>query len=430
MSFDSRFLKRIRREFPAADADPKGRKRAFLDNGAGTLVTKGSAEAEARARIDWSANVGNVFMESVGAADVISDGRKAVADLLRAEGPESIISGESCTSLLFNLSYALSRNLKGDENIVASGYEHFANINPWAELGGMGMIKELKFSKFNLETGILDLEDLKGLVNKDTKVVTVAAASNVLGSRSDLVEIGKIADEVGAFFVVDAVHHVSHGPTDVKKIGCDALVFSGYKLFSRHGSFMYMKPEWIEKLYPYKVDPSPKHGPEKWELGTRDQAMFAAIKGAIDYLLWLGNPTAKVMPKPGPQRAARLRETMEQIEVYEKELSRIVLDGYGKLPGLRYIEGLTLFGPHEIRAKIGRDPTFAFKLDGYGDHELSKLLWDKYAIAIGAEDYYSRVPALYDTKTMARATLVHYNTKEEVLKLLKALNELSAAKKK
>ncbi|MFH1578857.1 MAG: aminotransferase class V-fold PLP-dependent enzyme [Thermoplasmatota archaeon] len=430
MSFDSRFLKRIRREFPAAEADPKGRKRAFLDNGAGTLVTRRSAEAEARARIDWSANVGNVFLESVGAADVISDGRKAVADLLRAEGPENIISGESCTSLLFNLSYALSRNLKGEENIVASGYEHFANINPWAELGGMGMIKELKFSKFNLETGVLDLEDLEGLVNKDTKVVTVAAASNVLGSRSDLIEIGKIANEVGALFVVDAVHHIAHGPTDVKKIGCDALVFSGYKLFSRHGSFMYMKPEWIEKLHPYKVDPSPKHGPEKWELGTRDQAMFAAVKGVIDYLLWLGNPTAKVMPKPGPQRAARLRETMEQIEVYEKELSRVVLDGYGKLPGLRYIEGLTLFGPHEIRAKIGRDPTFAFKLDGYDDHELSKVLWDKYAIAIGAEDYYSRVPALYDTKTMARATFVHYNTKEEALKLLKALNELSAAKKK
>ncbi|MBU0685361.1 MAG: aminotransferase class V-fold PLP-dependent enzyme [Candidatus Thermoplasmatota archaeon] len=430
MSFDSRFLKRIRREFPAAEADPKGRKRAFLDNGAGTLVTRRSAEAEARARIDWSANVGNVFLESVGAADVISDGRKAVADLLRAEGPENIISGESCTSLLFNLSYALSRNLKGEENIVASGYEHFANINPWAELGGMGMIKELKFSKFNLETGVLDLEDLEGLVNKDTKVVTVAAASNVLGSRSDLIEIGKIANEVCALFVVDAVHHIAHGPTDVKKIGCDALVFSGYKLFSRHGSFMYMKPEWIEKLHPYKVDPSPKHGPEKWELGTRDQAMFAAVKGVIDYLLWLGNPTAKVMPKPGPQRAARLRETMEQIEVYEKELSRVVLDGYGKLPGLRYIEGLTLFGPHEIRAKIGRDPTFAFKLDGYDDHELSKVLWDKYAIAIGAEDYYSRVPALYDTKTMARATFVHYNTKEEALKLLKALNELSAAKKK
>jgi selenocysteine lyase/cysteine desulfurase len=430
MSFDSKFLQRIRREFPAAEADPSGRKRTFLDNGAGTLVTRRSAEAEARARIDWSANVGNYFPESKGAGDVILEGRKAVSDLLRAEGPEAIISGESCTSLLFGLSYALSRTLKGEANIVTTGYEHFANINPWAELGGMGLIEELRFAKFDLETGQLDMEDLKKCIDQRTKVVTVTAASNVLGIRSDLKEIGKMAKEVEALFVVDGVHHVAHCHTDVQKLGCDAYVFSGYKLFSRHGSFMYMKPGLIEKLNPYKVDPSPKHGPEKWELGTRDQAMFAAVKGAIDYLVWLGDPGAKAEPKPGPQRSAALRSAMDRIESYERELSRIVLDGYGKILGMRYINGLHLFGPRDVMIKPGRDPTFAFKMDGYDDHELSKILWDKYAIAVGAEDYYSRVPALYDTKTMARATFVHYNTKDEVLKLLTALAELSEKKKK
>lgn len=429
MSFDSRLLKKIRREFPAADADPSGRKRAFLDNGAGTLVTRRSAEAEARARTEWSANVGNYFSESKGAGNTILEGRKAVSDLLRAEGPESIISGESCTSLLFGLSYALSRSLKGEENIVTTGYEHFANINPWAELGGMGLIKELRFSKFELETGLLDMEDLKNIIDKNTKVVTVTAASNVLGTRSDLKEIGKMAKEVGALFVVDAVHHIAHGPTDVQKIGCDALVFSGYKIFSRHGSFMYLKQELMEKLHPYKVDPSPRHGPEKWEMGTRDQAMFAAMSGTINYLVWLANPAAKEEPKPGPQRAAVLRSAMEKIEAYERELSRIVLDGYGKILGLRYIKRLHLFGPWDVTHKIGRDPTFAFKMDGYEDHDLSKVLWDKYALAVGAEDYYSRVPALYDAKTMARATFVHYNTKEEVLKFLNALNEISHKKK-
>ena len=429
MSFDSRLLKRIRREFPTVDTDPTGRKRAFLDNGAGTLVTRMSAEAESRARTEWSANVGNYFTESKGAEEAILEGRKAVSDLVRAEGPESIISGESCTSLLFGLSYALSRGMKGEENVVATGYEHYANINPWAELGGMGLIHELRFSKFDMETGILDIEDFKRLVDKKTEVVTVAAASNVLGSRSDLIELGKIAKEVGALFVIDAVHHIAHGPTDVKKIDCDALVFSGYKLFSRHGSFMYMKPELIETLHPYKVDPSPKHGPEKWELGTRDQAMFAAIKGAIDYLVWLGDPESKVDPNPGPQRSARLRTALQKIESYEKELSRIVLDGYGRLLGLRYVDGLTLYGPKDINMKLGRDPTFAFKLAGYDDHELSKVLWDKYALAVGAEDYYSRVPALYKTKTMVRATFVHYNTKEEALMLLRALNELAQKKK-
>lgn len=428
MSFDQKFLSKVRKEFPAVEADPAGRKRAFLDNGAGTLVTRRASEMETAARVDWSANVGNVFFESKGAEETILDGRKAVADLLRAEGPETIISGESCTSLLFNLSYAMSRKFTGEGNVVATGYEHFANINPWVELGTVGLIKELKFAKFDLDTGLLDMEDLKSNINKDTKIVTVTAASNVLGTRTDLKEVGKMAKEVGAYFVVDAVHHVAHGPTDVSKIGCDFLVFSGYKLFSRHGSFMYGKPELIDKLTPYKVDPSPKQGPEKWEMGTRDQAMFAAIKGAVDYLAWVGDPNAKSPPTSGTQRAAKVRQALERIEVYERELSRVVLDGYGKLLGLRYIPGVTIFGPREV-PKIGRDPTFAFKLDGYDDHDLSKILWDKYALAVGAEDYYSRVPAQYKTKTMMRATFVHYNTKQEALSLLTALSELAAKKK-
>jgi selenocysteine lyase/cysteine desulfurase len=428
MLFDSRFLKRVRGQFPTIEKDPAGKKRIFLDNGAGTLVTRRAAEGEADARLKYSANVGNAFLESKGASEAILEGRRAVADFLKAEGPENIVSGESCTTLLFQLSYALSRELKGDGNVVVSGYEHYANINPWAELGGMGLINSLRIGKFDLETGMIDMEDMKRLIDKNTKVVSVAAASNVLGSRSDMVEFAKMAKENGAYFCVDAVHHVAHGPTDVKKIGCDFLVFSGYKLFSRHGSFMYMTSGAMEKLHPYKVEPSPKHGPEKWELGTRDQAMFAAIGGAIDYLTWIGNADAKTQPKPGPQRAAALRKSMEHIETYEKELTRIVLDGYGKILGLRYIPGLTLYGPKLTPHKLGRDPTFSFKMAGMDDHELSKLLWEKYAIAVGAEDYYSRVPALYDTKTFARATFVHYNTKEEAIALLTALDEIANKK--
>jgi len=428
MPIDVKLVNRVRREFPAVETDPTGRKRAFLDNGAGTLVTRKSAQMEASARTDWSANVGNLFLESKGAEEVILEGRKAVADLLHAPGPESIISGESCTSLLFMLSYALSRKYTGEENVVATGYEHFANINPWAELGGMGILKELRFANFDMESGVLDLEHMKSLIDKKTKVVTATAASNVLGTRSDLKEIGKMAKEVGALFVIDAVHHVAHGPTDVEKLDCDALVFSGYKLFSRHGSFMYLRPDLIEKLLPYKVDPSPKHGPEKWELGTRDQAMFAAITGAVDYIAWLGDPAAKSPPTAGPQRTARVRDGLLAAEAYEKDLSRIVLDGYGRLLGLRYIDGLTLFGPKEVSRKLGRDPTFAFKLARYDDRELSKILWEKYSLAVGAEDYYSRVPALYKAKTMCRATFVHYNTKQEALSFLTALEELSSKK--
>jgi selenocysteine lyase/cysteine desulfurase len=425
MKIDSRLLGKIRRQFPGSGRDPSGRERAFLDNGAGTLVTRRSLEREYRARVDWSANVGNIFSESKGAEQTIADGRAAVADLLNAEGPGNIISGESATSLFFNLSYAIGRQLTGNENVVATGYEHYTNINPWVELGNHRRIKELRFAEFDKATGLLDMEGLKSLIDKNTKVVTVSAASNVLGSRTDLAEVRKMAKEVGAYLAVDAVHHVAHGPTDVQAIGCDFLIFSGYKLFSRHGSFMYMRSGAMSRLHPYKVLPAPGAGPEKWEWGTRDQAMFAAISGAIDYLAWMSNPSAKLPPKPGRARRNRVAKTMSMIEDYEAELMGLVLEGRGDVLGLNHIPGLSLYGPDHIPEGLGRDPTFSFTLRGKKDHEVSKVMWNKYSMAIGAEDYFSRVPAQYRKKTMLRATFVHYNSKGEVLAFLKALNDLS-----
>jgi selenocysteine lyase/cysteine desulfurase len=429
MKIDSRFLARIRRQFPAVHADPAGRRRAFLDNGAGTLVTKRAADREYDARIDWSANVGNLFPESKGAEQTILDGRTAVSDLLNAEGPYTIISGESATSLLFSVSYAMGRGFSGSENVVTTGYEHYTNINPWVELGSNSKIKELRFAEFDRDTGMLDPGSIQELVDRNTKVITVTAASNVLGTRTNLVEIGKIARDAKAHFIVDAVHHVPHELVDVRRIGCDFLVFSGYKLFSRHGSFMYAKPEHIRKLSPYKVLPSPNRGPEKWEAGTRDQAMFAAISGAIDYLAWVGNPSAKRPPKPGKQRRMRLMGAFKAIERYEKELMDIALHGKGKTPGLNDIPGLRLYGPSNVSKELERDPTFSFNLRGYQDRTLSKKLWDKYRLAVGAEDYYSRVPAIYKKKTMLRATFVHYNSMAEVLSLLSALDDLARKKR-
>ncbi len=429
MEIDERLLARVRREFPAVARDPSGRRRAFLDNGAGTLVTRRSAEREARARIDWSANVGNVFPESKGAEAMILEGRQAVADFLNAAGPHTIISGESATSLLFGLSYALGRSLTGRENVVTTAYEHYANVSPWEELARNTKVREVRFADFDLDTGALDVQRIQDLVDRDTRIVTATAASNVLGTRSALREIGKIAHDADALFIVDAVHHVAHGPTDVQAIGCDALVFSGYKLFSRHGSFLYLAPELIESLSPYKVDASPSHGPEKWEWGTRDQAMFAAIAGAIGYLAWLGSPEGRSPPKERRRRMACLKRAMETIERYETGLSKLVLEGDGQLRGLRDLRGLKLYGPGSLPSGIGRDPTFSFKFANMEDRSVAQTLWDRYAIAVGSEDYYSRIPRVYGKHTMVRATFVHYNSRAEATLLLRALNEISVGRR-
>lgn len=426
MALDGPTLARARRHFPRVAKDATGRRRAFLDNGAGTLVCRDAAEREARARIDWSANTGNVFPESKGAEDTILAGRQAVSDFLNADGPLSIVSGESATSLLFSLSHALGRTFTGSENVVLTAYEHFANVSPWDELVKARKISDVRFANFDADTHLLDAEDLKRRVDGRTKVVAVTAASNFTGTRSPLREVAGIAHDAGALLVVDAVHHVCHGPTDVRAMGADALVFSGYKLFSRHGSFLYLRPDLVESLGPYKVDPSPRHGPEKWEWGTRDQAMFAAIEGAIDYLASLSGPAAAKAPKPGGPRKARLRKAMDAIEAYELGLSRLLLEGDGSLAGLPEIPGLTLYGSREIPKGLGRDPTFSFKLAGYENPALSRILYERYGLALGAEDYYSRVPRVLGIETAMRATFVHYNTRADTMALLRALNALAA----
>ncbi len=157
--------------------------------------------------------------------------------------------------------------------------------------------------------------------------------------------------------------------------------------------------------------------------------MFAAVTGAIDYVSWIANPSAKRPPRPGQQRRSRLLASFEAIEDYEKRLSTLVLEGRGRLKGLLDIPGLTLYGPKGTGGKVGRDPTFSFKLQGWDDRKLSKVLWDRYSIAVGAEDYFSRVPALYKTDTMLRATFVHYNTEQEAIAMLKALNEVVKRKR-
>jgi selenocysteine lyase/cysteine desulfurase len=422
-------LHAIRKEFPRAEADASGRRRIFFENAAGSLVLQRVAESEAKVRLDCSANVGGPSWESRKNEDTILEGRKSVADFLNSPSEDCIVSGESATNLLFHLGYALGKEMSGDENIVTTEYEHYANLSPWLELQRRGIVKEVRFARFNPEDGSLDMSHFASLVDDKTRIVTVAGVSNVLGSKTPLKQVLEISKKVGAYTVLDAVHTVAHFPVDVQELAFDFVVFSAYKLFSRRGSFMFGREELLEALKPYKVVPAPDHGPEKWELGTRDQALFASITAVMDYLSWLGSMVEQEVRDEVSSYAGRrrlLKAAMSWIEKYEQTLSRGMLNGTSQAEGLQALGRVELYGVRDPSKAQLRVPTFTFNITGADPSSVAEYLWKKHAIAVLAEDgggFYSRTLKTYGKSIAVRASPMHFNTLQEVESFLSSLAE-------
>ncbi len=425
--FDKELIEKIRARFPRAEKDFNGNIRAFFDNGTGTLVLKQAARAEHDARINCSANIGGVFDESKQAMKVILEGRQAVADFLNAPSPETIISGESATSLVFNISYALGKEFTGRENVVATDYEHYTNVSPWEELKNQGKIKEVRYARVNMEDGTIDLNHLEGLIDENTKVVTISAASNFLGTKSPLEKIGKMAQKVGSYYFIDAVHQIVHGEIDVQKLDCDFLVFSAYKIFSSHGSFLYGKKEHLKTLKPFKVKTAPTTAPGKYEWGTRNQAFFAAFSAVIDHLEWIGKEVQHLYDRKFSESKGRqrlLKIAMDAIQQNEMELSEAVLKGSEDVPGLLDMPRVTVYGLTDIQRLKERVPTFSFDVEGISGEEVAKRLWDEGKVAARSGHFYSLAQDLHKKQTVVRISLVQYNTLEEVRGFLKSLKAI------
>jgi selenocysteine lyase/cysteine desulfurase len=201
-------------------------------------------------------------------------------------------------------------------------------------------------------------------------------------------------------------------------------------LFSRRGSFMYGRRDLLESLQPYKVEPAPSDPPGKWEMGTRDHALFASITAVVDYLVWLGTAIEKdvqdrIEAYGGRQRL--LKAALSWIEAYESTLSNAMLNGTENLSqGMSSMSGLEVYGlkdPSRIQERV---PTFSFNVNGADPHKVAERMWDKHSIALLAENnggFYSRALRTYGKSIAVRASPMHFNTIHEVEVFLSALAE-------
>jgi cysteine desulfurase family protein (TIGR01976 family) len=341
---------------------------------------------------DSNANLGGAFAASCRSDELVERAHATAAAFLGCRAEETIF-GPNMTTLNFALTRALGRGLEAGDEILVTRLDHDGNIAPWLELAHDRDLR-VEFVEIREDT-TLDLDDLERKLTGRTRVVAFPLAANAFGTTTDAARIVELAHAAGALAWADAVHFAPHGSIDVAALGVDVLFCSPYKFFGPHLGLAYGREELLRSWRPYKVRPAADEPVgSRFETGTLAHELLAGFIAAVEYVREIGWDT---------------------IQTHERALGQRFLDG---LP-----DRCTLYG---LDSMDGRVPTFAFRLDGLPPRDVAERLAAR-EIAVWDGDYYA-VEAMaslgLQPEGAVRAGFVHYNTFEEVDRLLTALAEL------
>jgi cysteine desulfurase family protein (TIGR01976 family) len=422
-------LTAVRGAFPSLSQEINGTPVIYFDNPGGTQVTQSCADAIAAYLTTSNANTHGAFLTSQRTDALLEEAHAAMADFLNAPDPHEIVFGPNMTTLTFAISRSIGRTLKPGDEIVVTALDHDANVSPWrmmAEDRGL----TLRMIDFDPATCTLDMADARAKITPQTKVVAVGYASNAVGTINDVATIIGWAHEVGALTYIDAVQYAPHAPVDVQALGCDFLACSAYKFFGPHQGIVWGKREHLERLTPYKVRPASDDIPDRWETGTQAHELQAGTLAALEYLASLAPRSASATKAaqaqfPGMRgRRLALHAAMAAIQAYERGLIERLLAGLKTLPGV------TLYGladETDAGQMARRVPTVALTIAGHTPRGLAEGLaargiyaWDGNYYAITLMERLG----LEDSGGALRIGLAHYNTAEEVDRIVAALREI------
>jgi cysteine desulfurase family protein (TIGR01976 family) len=321
----------------------------------------------------------------------VTDARAAAAQFLNAT-PDEVVFGANMTTLNFALSRAAARDWRAGDEVVCTKLDHDANIAPWLELAHDRDLT-VRLAEIDDECR-LDLDHLESLLSDRTRVVAFPWASNAVGTVTPVAEIARVAHDAGALAWADAVHYAPHGPIDVAAAGVDVLVCSPYKFYGPHLGLAFARRTVLERLRPYKVRPADDFPVgARFETGTLAHELLAGFVACVEYLCDLG---------------------WDWIAPHERDLGGRFLDG---LPA-----PWRLHGPETMDARV---PTFAITHDHLPAADAAARLADR-GFAVWHGNYYAVevMKRLGLDDGAVRVGIVHYNTADEVDRLLAALPEL------
>ena len=410
----------LRREFPALSVQQDGRPLAYFDGPGGTQVPQCVIDAVVGYYNSSNANDGGAFLTSERSDATVRDARAAVADFLGAASPDEIKFGANMTSLTFHISRSIGAMLQPGDEILVTALDHEANVGPWRAMASDRGLTVRTIS-IRPDDVTLDLADFERQLTPRTKLVALGYASNAVGTINPVAEIVQRAHAVGALTYLDAVHFAPHGLIDVQALGTDFLACSTYKFFGPHQGVLYGRAEVLERLPAYKVRPA--H--DRVETGTLSFESIAGAGAAIEYLASIGERFGDGPdPRPGESvRRARLRAGMSAIRTHEMALFGRLLERLERIRGAR-VWGIT------DRVRFGaRTPTVAVTLDGVAPRAAAEAL-GRQGITTWDGDFYARTLierlGLAESGGVLRLGIVHYNTVEEIDRLLEALEEIAA----
>jgi len=404
----------VRSQFPSLAQTVNGNPAAFLDGPGGTQVPQRVIDAISDYLATSNANTCGAYATSRRTNAIIDNARAAMADFLGCD-PDEIVFGPNMTTLTYAISRAIGRELGPGNEIVLTHLDHDANISPWRALEETGAT--IRFAEINQEDCTLDMNDLARKVSGHTRLVAVGYASNAVGTINPVKQIVQLANGHGALAYIDAVHYTPHGPIDVRALDCDFLVCSTYKFFGPHMGVLYAKREHLKRLQPYKVRANTEAIPNRWEWGTLNHECIAGITACVDYLADLGR---RADPSASTRRAALLA-SYHAIQKYERNLAERLIRGLLSIPGVK------IYGITDSRRFDQRCPTIAVRMAGHTPLELATALGKRGFFTWDGNYYALNLTERLDVEKdggFLRIGLMHYNTSEEVDRLISALQEI------
>ena len=400
-------VKDIRAAFPAVRRVHGGAPVAYFDGPGGTQVPAVVADAVRDYLLHHNANTHWRYPTSIETDAALRDARQWLAAFLNCS-PDEVAFGANMTTLTFHVARALGRMWGPGDEVVVTELDHHANVAPWQALARDRGIA-IRTARMDVRTGELDWDDLERAVSSRTKLVAIGAASNALGTITDVARAGDLVHARGGLLFVDAVHYAPHALVDVAALGCDLLACSAYKFYGPHVGVLYGRRALVDALDVPKLAPAPDESPERLETGTLNHEGIVGAARAVEFLASLA---------AGASPREQLAAAFSALHARGEALVGHLWHGLGKLAGV------TCYGPPPGRP---RTPTVSFSVAGRDPGEVAEALAAR-GVFVSHGDFYAttvierlgRAPA-----GVVRAGCACYTSEDEVDRLLDGVRALT-----